>query len=206
MYRQFFKPLLDKLIALIGFVVLSTLFLLAMILLFIANHGKPFFFQPRPGKRGRIFRIIKFKTMNDAKDENGQLLADEKRLTVVGKIVRKTSIDEIPQLLNVLIGDMSLIGPRPLLAEYLPLYNERQRRRHEVKPGITGWAQVNGRNSISWEEKFELDVYYVDHISFLLDVKILLMTVVNVFRGKGISQEGVATMEKFKGTPKQQAS
>lgn len=206
MYKQFFKPLLDKLIALIGFVVLSPLFLLAMILLFMANQGKPFFFQPRPGKRGRIFRIIKFKTMNDAKDENGQLLADEKRLTVVGKIVRKTSIDEIPQLLNVLIGDMSLIGPRPLLAEYLPLYNERQRRRHEVKPGITGWAQVNGRNSISWEEKFELDVYYVDHISFLLDVKILLMTVVNVFRGKGISQEGAATMEKFKGTPKQQAS
>lgn len=206
MYRQFFKPLLDKLIALIGFVVLSPLFLLATILLFIANLGKPFFFQPRPGKKGRIFRIIKFKTMNDAKDENGQLLPDEKRLTVVGAIVRKTSIDEIPQLLNVLIGDMSLIGPRPLLAEYLPLYNERQRRRHEVKPGITGWAQVNGRNSISWEEKFELDVYYVDHISFLLDVRILLMTVVNVFRGNGISQEGAATMEKFKGTPKQQAS
>lgn len=206
MYRQFFKPLLDKLIALIGFVVLSPLFLLAMILLFIANRGKPFFFQPRPGKKGRIFRIIKFKTMNDAKDENGQLLSDEKRLTVVGKIVRKTSIDEIPQLLNVLIGDMSLIGPRPLLSEYLPLYNERQRRRHEVRPGITGWAQVNGRNSISWEEKFELDVYYVDHISFLLDVKILLMTVVNVFRGKDISQEGAATMEKFKGTPKQQPS
>lgn len=206
MYRQFFKPLLDKLIALIGFIVLSPLFLLAMILLFLANQGKPFFLQPRPGMRGRIFRIIKFKTMNDAKDENGQLLADEKRLTVVGKIVRKTSIDEIPQLLNVLIGDMSLIGPRPLLTEYLPLYNERQRRRHEVKPGITGWAQVNGRNSISWEEKFELDVYYVDHISFLLDVRILLMTVVNVFRGNGISQEGAATMEKFKGTPKQQAS
>ncbi|MBL7683289.1 MAG: sugar transferase [Flavipsychrobacter sp.] len=206
MYRQFFKPLLDKLIALIGFVVLSPLFLLATVLLFIANQGKPFFFQPRPGKSGRIFRIIKFKTMNDAKGADGQLLPDEKRLTVVGKIVRKTSIDEIPQLLNVLIGDMSLIGPRPLLAEYLPLYNERQRRRHEVKPGITGWAQVNGRNSISWEEKFELDVYYVDNISFLLDVKILLMTIVNVFRGNGISQEGAATMEKFKGTPKQQAS
>lgn len=206
MYRQFFKPLLDKLVALIGFIILSPLFVLATVLLFFANHGKPFFFQPRPGRKGRIFRIIKFKTMNDTKGADGQLLSDEKRLTVVGKVVRKTSIDEIPQLLNVLIGDMSLIGPRPLLSEYLPLYNERQRRRHEVRPGITGWAQVNGRNSISWEQKFELDAYYVDNISFLLDVKILLMTVVNVFRGKGISQEGAATMEKFKGTPKQQAS
>ncbi len=205
MYRHLLKPLLDKLIALIGFIILSPLFVLATILLLFANHGKPFFFQPRPGKQGRIFRIIKFKTMNDAKDENGQLLPDAKRLTVVGSIVRKTSIDEIPQLLNVLIGDMSLIGPRPLLAEYLPLYNEHQRRRHEVRPGITGWAQVNGRNSISWEEKFELDLYYVDNMSLLLDVKILLMTVVNVFRGKGISQEGAATMEKFKGTPKQVA-
>ncbi|OSZ82154.1 lipid carrier--UDP-N-acetylgalactosaminyltransferase [Chitinophagaceae bacterium IBVUCB1] len=203
MYRQLIKPLLDKLIALIGFIILSPLFVLATILLFVANNGKPFFLQPRPGKGGRIFRIIKFKTMNDAKDTNGELLPDAKRLTLVGSIVRKTSIDEIPQLLNVLIGNMSLIGPRPLLAEYLPLYNERQRRRHEVKPGITGWAQVNGRNSISWEEKFELDVYYVNNMSLLLDVKILLMTVVNVFRGKGISQEGAATMEKFKGTPKQ---
>jgi lipopolysaccharide/colanic/teichoic acid biosynthesis glycosyltransferase len=203
MYRQLIKPLLDKLIALIGFIILSPLFLSATILLFVANNGKPFFLQPRPGKGGRIFRIIKFKTMNDAKDANGELLPDAKRLTLVGSIVRKTSIDEIPQLLNVLIGNMSLIGPRPLLAEYLPLYNERQRRRHEVKPGITGWAQVNGRNSISWEEKFELDVYYVDNMSLSLDVKILLMTVVNVFRGKGISQEGAATMEKFKGTPKQ---
>ncbi|MBS1774588.1 MAG: sugar transferase [Bacteroidetes bacterium] len=203
MYKSFFKPLIDKLAALLGLIILSPILLLATFFLFIANQGTPFFFQPRPGKKGRIFRIFKFKTMNDAKDANGNLLPDADRLTTAGRIVRKTSIDEIPQLINVLIGDMSLIGPRPLLAEYLPLYNDRQKRRHDVKPGITGWAQVNGRNSISWEEKFEYDVYYVENLSFLLDIKILLLTVVNVFRGKGVNQTAATTMEKFKGSPKQ---
>lgn len=203
MYKSFFKPLIDKLAALIAFVILLPLFVLTTILLFFANNGKTFFVQPRPGRKGIVFRILKFKTMNDAKDVNGNLLPDAQRLTVVGKIVRKTSIDEIPQLLNVLKGDMSLIGPRPLLVDYLPLYNERQRRRHEVKPGITGWAQVNGRNAISWEEKFDLDVYYVDNISLALDVKIIFLTLGNVFKSKGINQQGAATMEKFKGTKKQ---
>ena len=202
MYKSFFKPLIDFIASLAAFVVLSPVFIIVTILLFLANQGKPFFVQPRPGKHGKVLRILKFKTMNDRKDGQGNLLPDAERLTLIGKVVRKTSLDEIPQLLNVLIGDMSLIGPRPLLVEYLPLYNETQRRRHEVKPGITGWAQVNGRNAISWEQKFDYDVYYVDHISFLLDVKIILLTVVNVFRGKGISQQGSATMEKFKGSSK----
>lgn len=200
MYKSFFKPLIDFIAALVAFVVLSPLFIIVTMLLFLGNQGKPFFVQPRPGKRGKVFRILKFKTMNDRKDGQGNLLPDAERLTLIGRIVRKTSLDEIPQLLNVLIGDMSLIGPRPLLVEYLPLYNETQRRRHETKPGITGWAQVNGRNAISWEQKFDYDVYYVDNISFLLDIKIILLTFVNVFRGKGISQQGSATMEKFKGS------
>lgn len=200
MYKSYFKPIIDKVVALIAIVILSPLFALTAALLFFANKGKPFFVQPRPGRKGIVFRILKFKTMNDAKDKDGQLLPDAKRLTMVGKIVRKTSIDEIPQLLNVLKGDMSLVGPRPLLVEYLPLYNDKQRRRHEVKPGITGWAQVNGRNAISWEEKFDLDVYYVDNISFALDLKIIFLTLSKVFQSKGISQQGAATMEKFKGT------
>jgi len=194
--------LIDFIAAFAAFIILSPLFIIVTLLLFFANQGKPFFVQARPGKRGKVFRILKFKTMNDRKDEQGNLLPDSERLTLIGSIVRKTSLDEIPQLLNVLIGDMSLIGPRPLLVEYLPLYNETQRRRHEAKPGITGWAQVNGRNAISWEQKFDYDVYYVDNISFLLDVKIILLTLVNVFRGKGISQQGSATMEKFKGSSK----
>jgi hypothetical protein len=202
MYKTFFKPLIDFIAAFAAFIILSPLFIIVTLLLFFANQGKPFFVQARPGKRGKVFRILKFKTMNDRKDEQGNLLPDSERLTLIGSIVRKTSLDEIPQLLNVLIGDMSLIGPRPLLVEYLPLYNETQRRRHEAKPGITGWAQVNGRNAISWEQKFDYDVYYVDNISFLLDVKIILLTLVNVFRGKGISQQGSATMEKFKGSSK----
>jgi lipopolysaccharide/colanic/teichoic acid biosynthesis glycosyltransferase len=202
MYKTFFKPLIDFIAAFAAFIVLSPLFIIVTLLLFFANQGKPFFVQARPGKRGKVFRILKFKTMNDRKDEQGNLLPDSERLTLIGSIVRKTSLDEIPQLLNVLIGDMSLIGPRPLLVEYLPLYNEMQRRRHEAKPGITGWAQVNGRNAISWEQKFDYDVYYVDNISFLLDVKIILLTLVNVFRGKGISQQGSVTMEKFKGSSK----
>ena len=182
-----------------GLLVLSPIFILTTIALAIANDGKPFFFQKRPGQKSRVFSIIKFKTMNDDTDAFGSLLPDSQRLTKVGAIVRKTSLDEIPQLLNVLKGDMSLVGPRPLLTQYLPLYNDFQRRRHEVKPGITGWAQVNGRNAISWEEKFELDVWYVDNCSFALDMKILWLTVVKVFKREGISQQGQATVENFKG-------
>jgi len=169
------------------------------IALAIANNGKPFFFQKRPGKNERIFSIIKFKTMNDKKDAQGNLLSDAERLTGVGKFVRKTSLDEIPQLINVLKGDMSLIGPRPLLPEYLPLYNQEQKRRHQVKPGITGWAQVNGRNAISWEDKFRLDVEYVNQQSLILDIKILFLTIKKVFFSEGINQEGQATATKFEG-------
>jgi len=199
MYRSFFKYLIDFAAALIGFIVISPVFILVTICLFIANSGKPFFFQSRPGKNAQVFKVIKFKTMNDKKDEEGNLLQDAERLTPVGKFVRKTSLDEIPQLINVLKGDMSLVGPRPLLMEYLPLYNKEQARRHEVCPGITGWAQVNGRNAISWLQKFEYDVWYVDHISFLLDVKILWMTIIKVFKSEGISSTTSATMEKFIG-------
>lgn len=199
-YKSFLKRLVDFLAALTGFIILSPLFLLVTFCLFIANQGKPFFFQPRPGRGDKVFKVIKFKTMNDRTDAQGNLLPDADRLTAVGSFVRKTSLDEIPQLLNVIKGDMSLVGPRPLLVEYLPLYNAVQRRRHEVRPGITGWAQVNGRNAISWERKFELDVWYVDHLSFALDMKILWMTVLKVFKREGISQEGQVTMEKFKGS------
>lgn len=199
MYRNIIKPVLDFLTVLIAFIVLSPIFVVVMVGLWFANDGKSFFYQLRPGKGERIFRIIKFKTMNDRCDANGQLLPDAERLTKIGAFVRKTSLDEIPQLLNVLKGDMSIIGPRPLLPQYLPLYNETQKRRHEVKPGITGWAQVNGRNAISWEKKFELDVWYVDHQSFVLDLKILFLTVKKVFIREGISQEGQATMEEFRG-------
>ena len=200
MYRNIIKPALDFLTALIAFIVLSPIFVVVMVGLWFANGGKPFFYQLRPGKGERICRIIKFKTMNDRCDANGQLLPDAERLTKIGAFVRKTSLDEIPQLLNVLKGDMSVIGPRPLLPQYLPLYNETQKRRHEVKPGITGWAQVNGRNAISWEKKFELDVWYVDHQSFVLDLKILLLTMKKVFIREGISLEGQATMEEFRGS------
>lgn len=173
--------------------------LLLVVLLALNNSGTPFFVQRRPGKHGKIFKIIKFKTMNDRRDPEGNLLPDSERLTPIGAFVRKTSLDEIPQLLNVIKGDMSLIGPRPLLPRYLDLYNDFQRRRNEVKPGITGWAQVNGRNSISWEKKFELDVWYVDHLSFLLDMKILLLTVKKVFISEGINEEGQATAQAFNG-------
>ena len=199
MYKTYIKRFLDIIIALIGLVLILPLFILVIVGLFFANQGQPFFFQIRPGKNGRLFKIIKFKTMNDKKDENGNLLSDEYRLTKIGAFVRKTSLDEIPQLLNVLKGNMSLIGPRPLLPEYLPLYNESQRRRHEVKPGITGWAQVNGRNAISWTQKFEYDVWYVENVSFLLDFKILFLTIKKVFISDGISQQGEATMSYFKG-------
>jgi len=199
MYKNFFKPTLDFLVALIGLLVLSPIFLLVMLGLTIANNGKPFFFQKRPGKNEKIFSIIKFKTMNDKKDAQGNLLPDAQRLTRIGAFVRKTSLDEIPQLINVLKGDMSLIGPRPLLIQYLPLYNAQQKRRHEVKPGITGWAQVNGRNAISWTQKFEYDVWYVDNISLSLDVKILVRTILKVFKREGISSDTSSTMEAFRG-------
>ena len=199
MYKIYFKRLLDFFAALIGLLLLSPIFLLATIGLFFANNGKPFFFQTRPGKNEKLFQIIKFKTMNDKKDAAGNLLSDAERLTPIGSFVRKTSLDEIPQLLNVLKGDMSLIGPRPLLIQYLPLYNSIQKKRHDIRPGITGWAQVNGRNAISWEQKFEYDVWYVENCTFALDVKILFLTVKKVFKSEGISQEGEVTMEVFKG-------
>ncbi|NLR58977.1 sugar transferase [Chitinophaga polysaccharea] len=198
-YRNLFKPLMDITAALLALVILSPVMLILVLLLAIANNGRPFFLQPRPGKNGRIFRVIKFKTMNDRKDANGRLLPDEVRLTPVGKFVRKTSLDEIPQLINVLKGDMSLVGPRPLLVDYLPLYNDTQHRRHEVRPGITGWAQVNGRNAISWEQKFAYDVWYVNNISFALDLKIIRMTLQKVIKSEGINAAGVATMERFMG-------
>ena len=199
-YRDYLKPLFDLLIALIGFIFLSPVFIIVTIILWITNNGKPFFFQSRPGKNEELFKVIKFKTMNDKRDKYGDYLPDAQRLTAVGKFIRKTSLDEIPQLLNVIKGDMSLIGPRPLLVEYLPLYSPAQKRRHEVRPGITGWAQVNGRNAISWEQKFVYDVWYVDHISFLLDLKIFFLTIRKVFISEGINSQTAATMEKFKGS------
>ena len=199
MYKNYLKRILDFIAALLALLLFLPIFVLVTIGLFIANDGKPFFFQIRPGKNEKLFQIIKFKTMNDKKDSNGELLSDAERLTKLGRFVRKTSLDEIPQLLNVLKGDMSLIGPRPLLTEYLPLYNEVQKKRHEVRPGITGWAQVNGRNAISWSQKFEFDVWYVNNCTFVLDLKILFLTIKKVFISEGISQEGQATAEKFLG-------
>ena len=199
MYKNYIKRIFDFLIALVALVLLSPIFIIVLILLSIYNNGKPFFFQKRPGKKEKIFSIIKFKTMNDKKDTEGNLLPDEIRLTNVGNFVRKTSLDEIPQLLNVLKGDMSLIGPRPLLIEYLPLYSKSQQRRHNVRPGITGLAQINGRNAISWKKKFEYDVKYVDNLSFISDVKIFFKTFLKVFKSEGITQDGQATMEAFNG-------
>ena len=199
MYRTWMKRLIDLVISVILLLICSPLFLFVSIVLSFYYRGSPFFLQPRPGKNGRIFTVIKFRTMNQRQDEEGNLLPDAERLTTMGKFIRKTSLDEIPQLLNVIKGDMSLVGPRPLLVEYLPLYSEEQARRHEVRPGITGWAQVNGRNAISWEQKFRYDVWYVDHLSFALDVKIWLMSVTGVFSTEGISQPGHLTIEKFKG-------
>lgn len=199
MYKLFFKRFVDFFAALIGLLVLSPIFVFVMIGLFFANGGKPFFFQSRPGRKEKVFKIIKFKTMNDRRDSEGNLLTDAERLTPIGAFVRKTSLDEIPQLINVLKGDMSLIGPRPLLIQYLPLYTAEQRRRHDVRPGITGWAQVNGRNAISWEKKFELDVWYVDHLSFSTDLKVFFTTFRKVFKSEGISAEGHVTIEPFNG-------
>jgi undecaprenyl phosphate N,N'-diacetylbacillosamine 1-phosphate transferase len=199
MYKNFFKPLFDCFIAMVILILSFPLTLTAGLCLLIMNNGKVFFTQTRPGKDEALFKVIKFKTMNDKKNINGDLLPDAERLTKVGAFIRKTSLDEIPQLLNVLKGDMSLIGPRPLLPEYLPLYNDEQRMRHLVKPGITGWAQVNGRNAISWEKKFELDVWYVRNCSLLLDSKVFFMTIRNILASKDISQDGHATVEWFKG-------
>lgn len=199
MYKNGLKRLIDFLAAFAGLLILSPVFVVVTIGLYFANNGKPFFFQTRPGKNARLFRIIKFKTMNDKKDAQGQLLPDAQRLTKIGSFVRKTSLDEIPQLINVLKGEMSLIGPRPLLPEYLPLYSPEQYRRHEVRPGITGWAQVNGRNAISWQQKFEYDVWYVDYLSFALDLRILFLTLKKVLIREGINTDGQATTERFKG-------
>src|SRR5690554_2258087 len=188
MYKHFFKRLIDFTLSLIGFIVISPIFIIVWVWLTIANKGAgALFFQERPGKDEKIFKVIKFKTMTDERDASGKLLPDAERLTKVGRFVRSTSLDEIPQLINVIKGDMSLIGPRPLLVSYIPYYTEREKLRHSVRPGITGWAQVNGRNAISWSKKFELDVYYVENVSFILDVKIFLMTIRNVLTSKDIS-------------------
>lgn len=186
MYKNYIKRLIDFFAALFGLILLSPIFIIVMVGLFFANDGKPFFFQKRPGLHNRVFEIIKFKTMNDKRDDNGKLLPDAERLTKIGSFVRKTSLDEIPQLINVLKGDMSLIGPRPLLVKYLPYYTEREKLRHTVRPGITGLAQVNGRNNISWDDKLEMDAKYVEELSFTNDIKILLKTVQNVISQKDI--------------------
>lgn len=199
MYSSVIKPLLDYCVSLFAFVILLPVFLLTALILLCVLQGNPFFLQARPGLFGKIFYIIKFKTMTDDKDISGQPLPDSERLTVVGSFVRKLSLDELPQLLNVIKGEMSLIGPRPLLVEYLDLYSKTQSRRHEVKPGITGWAQVNGRNAITWQEKFIFDVWYVDNLSFKLDCKIILMTFQKVFRTQEVNQQGSVSSEKFTG-------
>ena len=200
MYKNFFKRVIDFILVLTILAIIWPVLLLITLCLYFANKGAvAFFFQERPGKNGKIFKVIKFKTMTDERDKDGNLLPDEWRLTKVGKFIRSTSIDELPQLFNVLKGDMALIGPRPLLVQYLSLYNKKQARRHEVRPGITGWAQCNGRNAISWTKKFEFDVWYVDHCSFLLDVKIIFITLKKVFVREGISSETSATMEPFTG-------
>ncbi|MBH1960149.1 MAG: sugar transferase [Flavobacteriia bacterium] len=199
MYQTTLKPLLDFFVAIIALILLSPLLVIVGVMLFLSNRGTPFFLQERPGKNGKIFKIIKFKTMTDQRDRNGILLPDYRRLTFIGKIVRKTSLDELPQLINVLKGDMSLVGPRPLLPEYLGLYSEEQQKRHDVKPGITGWAQVNGRNALSWEEKFNYDVEYVEKISPALDARIVVNTVEKVVKRHGVNANNYVTMEAFKG-------
>lgn len=198
MYRRVFKRVLDLAFGVSALILLAPLFVILTVILTFANRGSGVFFrQLRPGRNGRIFRIIKFRTMTDERDDDGALLPDSRRLTKAGRFIRRTSLDELPQLLNVVKGDMSLVGPRPLLIEYLPLYDDVQRRRHDVKPGMTGWAQVNGRNAISWPQKFEYDVWYADNVSFGLDVKILTLTVIKVFRREGISSGTCETAEPF---------
>ena len=193
MYKNYFKTLIDKILSLLGMVFLCPVFIVITFALLIDNKGKAFFMQDRPGKNGKIFKIIKFKTMNDKKDTSGNLLSDAERLTFLGSYIRKTSLDELPQLFNVLIGDMSLIGPRPLLPEYLSLYTERQTIRHHIKPGITGWAKINGRNAIEWNKKLEFDVWYVENLSFILDLQIMFLTLRKV-----INLEGINTPESVK--------
>lgn len=205
MYQHFFKRLIDLLLSLLAIACLSPLFLIVIVLLYFANEGAGvFFYQARPGLKGKIFKVIKFKTMNDRRGEDGNLLPDLLRITKIGKFVRATSLDELPQLFNVLKGDMALIGPRPLLKQYLPLYSQEQMRRHDVRPGISGWAQVNGRNNLSWSDKFKLDVWYVDHISFQLDAKIIFMTIMKVFTRESINNTEVSnkniTEPNFDGT------
>lgn len=203
MYRHFFKRVLDIVLSLTAIIVLSPVFIVVSLLLLFANEGAGvFFLQPRPGYKGRIFKVIKFKTMNDKKGPDGKFLLDTLRLTPVGKFVRKTSLDELPQLINVLKGDMSLIGPRPLLVKYLPLYSKEQMRRHDVRPGITGWAQCHGRNAMTWAKKFDLDLWYVDHLSFMTDLKVIVYTIKTVLKKEGINTDNTATaatMEEFNG-------
>ena len=200
MYNSLLKYAIDFCLSLLGLFLISPLMIIIFLLLAVSNQGKVLFRQERSGKNGKVFCLVKFKTMNDNHGDSGKLLPDKERLTKVGRFLRSFSLDELPQLINVLKGDMSLVGPRPLLPEYLPLYNERQARRHEVRPGITGWAQVKGRNALSWEEKFELDVWYIDHLSFVLDMKILFLTIIKVFTRDGINSGNTVTMERFKGS------
>lgn len=200
MYKLFFKRFFDFILSLIAIIMLSPVYLIVIVLVRIKLGSPVFFTQKRPGKDEKIFKMYKFRTMTNEVDENGNLLPDDKRLTKFGKLLRSTSLDELPELFNILKGDMSIVGPRPLLVRYLPLYNEYQKHRHDARPGFTGWAQCNGRNSIGWEEKFDLDVYYVNHITFLLDVKIIFKTVKTVLRREGISSEASATMEEFRGS------
>lgn len=201
MYRRYIKRILDFIIALLALILVSPILIVVTIWLHFANKGAgAFFTQERPGKDAKIFKVVKFKTMTDERDENGNLLPDEKRLTRVGRFVRSTSIDELPQFVNVLKGDMSLLGPRPLLVKYLPLYSPEQMRRHKVRPGISGWAQCHGRNAMTWKQKFEYDVWYVDHLTFKVDLQIVMMTIKSVLMREGISQEGSATMEEFDGS------
>ena len=199
MYKVVIKPFFDVLIAVVLLILISPLFVIITFILLFLNNGKPFFTQLRPGKNEKVFKLLKFKSMNDKRDSNGELLSDMHRLTIVGKFIRKTSLDEIPQLINVIAGDMSFVGPRPLLVQYLPLYNEEQKKRHLVKPGITGWAQVNGRNGIGWSQKFEFDVWYANNISLWLDLKIAALTLKQVISSEGVNQSNTETMEYFKG-------
>lgn len=199
LYKNYVKRAMDFILALAGLIVFSPIFVLVTISLYLVNNGKPFFFQLRPGKNGVLFEIIKFKTMTEKRGTDGSLLPDDQRLTHIGSFVRKTSLDEIPQLINVVKGEMSLIGPRPLLPEYLPLYSAEQFRRHEVRPGITGWAQINGRNAISWQQKFKLDIWYINNLNFWLDLKIMLLTIKKVVVKENISSKTSVTMEKFNG-------
>lgn len=200
MYKRYVKRVLSLSLAFLALIFIGWLIVIVAIWLYYANKGAgAFFFQERPGKNGKVYKVIKFKTMTDERDAEGKLLPDAQRLTKIGKVVRSLSIDELPQLINILKGDMSFIGPRPLLVKYLPLYSPEQLRRHEVRPGISGWAQVNGRNTITFTKQFEYDVYYVDHLTFWLDVKIFFMTIIKVFKREGISEEGQATRETFNG-------